>query len=186
MCAILNTLKPVDIENRATKLGLLPPSVAKPVPQADEVVRLAEEQLQVGKRQVDAGTTTVRRYVVVKPVEASVSLHEEHADVVRRAVTDPTYIGDIDWADKTVVVTETAEQPVVNKVACIAEEVVIRRAASDRVQKIADTVRRQEVEVGRQTGPNHSGLCGRRTVVSKTAGDGEVGRLCTAVCRAAM
>jgi uncharacterized protein (TIGR02271 family) len=149
--AILNTLKPVDIENRATKLGLLPTTAMTPAPQADEVVRLAEEQLQVGKRQVDAGTTTVRRYVVERPVEAAVTLHEEHADVVRRAITDPAYVGDIDWADKTVVVTETAEQPVVNKVARIAEEVVIRRAASDRVEKIADTVRRQQVEVGRQS-----------------------------------
>lgn len=148
--SILNTMKPVDIENRATKLGLLPATVATAAPTTDQVVRLAEEQLQVGKRQVDAGTTSVRRYVVEKPVEASVSLHEEHADVVRRAIKDPAYVGDIDWADKTVVVTETAEQPVVNKVARIAEEVVIRRAASDRVEKIADTVRRQEVEVGHQ------------------------------------
>jgi hypothetical protein len=147
--AILNTLRPVDIENRATKLGLLPASVAKPAPQTDEVVRLAEEQLNVGKRQVDAGTTTVRRYVVEKPVEASVTLHEEHADVVRRAISDPNYIGDVDWTDKTVVVTETAEQAVVNKVARIAEEVVIRRAGSDRVEKITDTVRRQQVDVGR-------------------------------------
>lgn len=150
--AVLNTCKPVDIENRATKLGLLPATSATPAPATDEVVRLAEEQLQVGKRQVDAGTTTVRRYVVTKPVEAAVSLHEEHADVVRRAINDPAYVGDVDWADKTVVVTETAEVPVVSKVARIAEEVVVRRAASDRVEKIADTVRRQEVEVGRTTG----------------------------------
>ena len=79
------------------------------------------------------------------------TLHEEHADVMRRAITDPAYVGDIDWADKTVVVTETAERPVVNKVARIAEEVVVRRAASDRVEKVADTVRRQQVEVGHQT-----------------------------------
>jgi uncharacterized protein (TIGR02271 family) len=147
--AVLNTMKPVDIENRATKLGVLPAAVAT-APAADEVVRLAEEQLQVDKRQVDAGTTTVRRYVVTKPVEASVSLHEEHADVVRRAISDPAYVGDIDWADKTVVVTETAEVPVVNKIARIAEEVVVRRAASDRVEKVSDTVRRQQVDVGRQ------------------------------------
>jgi uncharacterized protein (TIGR02271 family) len=149
---ILNTLKPVDIENRATKLGVLPASAAMVAPATDDVIRLAEEKLQVGKRQIDAGTTTVRRYVIEKPVEAKVTLHEEHADVVRRAIKDPAYIGDIDWSDKTVVVTETAERAVVNKVPRIREEVVVRRAASDTVERITDTVRRQEVEVGHQPG----------------------------------
>ena len=35
----------------------------------DEVIPLAEEQLEIGKRTVDRGTTRVRRYVVEKPVE---------------------------------------------------------------------------------------------------------------------
>jgi uncharacterized protein (TIGR02271 family) len=163
---ILHQIQPVDIEHRAAQLGLVKPAVEKPVVAAaavpvataiaatpvakeatDQVLRLAEEQMQVGKEQIEAGTTKVRRYVIEKPVEAQVSLHEEHAAVVRRAVADPTFVGDIDWTDKTIVVTETAERAVVNKVNRIAEEVVIRREGSDRVQTIRDTVRRQQVDV---------------------------------------
>ena len=44
----------------------------------EEVIPLAEEELQVGKRTVDRGTTSIRRYVVRKPVEESVTLARAH------------------------------------------------------------------------------------------------------------
>ena len=34
---------------------------------SEEVIPLSEEQLEVGKRTVDRGTTRIRRYVVEKP-----------------------------------------------------------------------------------------------------------------------
>jgi len=122
---ILHTHSPVDVNQRAASLGIMtagtqaqmpidpaaPPRPAPPVARNDrdsEVLRLAEEQLEVGKRQVDAGMTRVRRFVTEKPVEAQVTLHEEHASVARRAISDPSYVRDIDWADRTIEVRETA------------------------------------------------------------------------------
>jgi stress response protein YsnF len=69
--------------------------------------------------------------------------------MVRRAVSDPSLIRDVDWADKTIEITETAEQAVVTKSAHVAEEVVIRREGSDHVETVRDTVRRQQVELER-------------------------------------
>ena len=112
-------------------------------------MRLAEEQLNVGKRQVDAGITRVRRFSVEKEVEANVTLHEEHAEVMRRPTSDTAYLKDIDWCEQTIEVTETAEQPVVNKTVRVTEEVVIRRRGSDHIETIRDTVRRQQLEVER-------------------------------------
>ena len=112
-----------------------------------EVIRLAEEQINVGKRQVETGTTRVRRFVTERPVEEKVSLHEEHAEVLRRAVADPSYVGDIDWSDSTIEIKETAEQAVVNKTTRMAEEVVVRKQGSDHVETVQDKVRRQQVEV---------------------------------------
>ena len=85
-------------------------------------IRLAEEHLDVGKRLVEEGTTRIRRFVTEKPVEAQVTLHEEHAKVVRRAIADPAFVKDIDWTDKTIEVTETAEEAVITKNARITEE----------------------------------------------------------------
>jgi uncharacterized protein (TIGR02271 family) len=111
------------------------------------MLRLAEEQINVGKRMVESGHTRVRRYVIERPVEASITLHEEHAEVIRRVITDPPYVKAIDWSDKTIDVTETTEEAVVNKTARVTEEVVIRKQGSDRTQTVHDKVRRQQIDV---------------------------------------
>jgi uncharacterized protein (TIGR02271 family) len=173
---ILHTQNPVDVNQRAASLGIIAAGAA-PVASAasqvasratapvagtttrtgkdDEVIRLAEEQLNVGKRQVQAGMTRVRRFVTERPVEEQVTLHEEHASIARRAISDPSYIRDIDWSDKTIEVTETAEEAVVSKSARVVEEVVVGKEGSDRVETVKDKVRRQQVEVERQ-GPEQT------------------------------
>ncbi|MBV8841606.1 MAG: YsnF/AvaK domain-containing protein [Bryobacterales bacterium] len=174
---ILNVHKVVDVQERAAEHGLISGAPQAPAPGAtatggmgmgaagtraaesvatpigrDQVLRLAEEQLDVGKRLVQEGTTRIRRFVTEKPVEAKVTLHEEHAQVVRRAVSDPNYVKDIDWSDKTIEVTETAEEPIVRKTAHIAEEVVVSKEGTDREETVHDTVRRQQIEVERGRG----------------------------------
>jgi uncharacterized protein (TIGR02271 family) len=159
---ILNQHEAVDLQKRAAQQGLLsaaaiPKAAAAPAPIAtmaaggtmptEEVLRLAEEQLDVGKRVVQEGTTRIRRFVTERPVEAQVTLHEEHARIIRRASTDHAFVRDVDWTDRTIDVTEMAEEPVVNKSVHITEEVVIRKEASDTVRTLRDKVRRQQVEV---------------------------------------
>ena len=151
---LLDTHKPVDVLDRARMYGLVgteAPKAAAPTAtmlrKDEEVLRLAEEQINVGKRQMEGGKTRVRRFVVERPVEANVTLHEEHCEVVRRAITDPNYIKDIDWSEQVIEVTDTIEQPVVSKSARVAEEVVIRKKGSDRVETVHDTVRRQQLDV---------------------------------------
>jgi stress response protein YsnF len=78
-----------------------------------------------------------------------VTLHEEHAEVLRKAISDPTYVGEIDWADGTVEVIETAEHALVNKTARIVEEVSLKKIGSDHVETIRDKIRRQQAEIER-------------------------------------
>jgi uncharacterized protein (TIGR02271 family) len=164
---ILNQHNLVDVKDRAVDTGIIsketaaaiaaPAAVAAALPAKpvtsdlgkDQVIRLAEEHLEVGKRLVEQGTTRIRRFVTEKPVEEQVTLHEEHAEVVRRAIADPNYVKDIDWSDTMVEVRETAEEAVVSKSAHIAEEVVVGKTGSDHVETVRDTVRRQQVEVER-------------------------------------
>jgi uncharacterized protein (TIGR02271 family) len=168
---ILDIHRPIDVKDRAITTGLAPAAkveaaaaaiAAKPIeieqkvavsPKLaeahDEVLRLAEEQLQVGKRMVETGLTRVRRFVTEKEVSADVTLHEEHAEVLRRAVADPKYIGDIDWADSTIEIRETAEQALVSKTARVVEEVGLRKIGSDHVETVHDKIRRQQVEIER-------------------------------------
>jgi uncharacterized protein (TIGR02271 family) len=168
---ILDLHRPIDVHDRAVTSGLAPAArveaavasiattpvatdqrvaVSPKLAEAhDEVLRLAEEQLQVGKRMVETGRTRVRRFVTEREVSADVTLHEEHADILRHAVTDPKYIGDIDWADTTIEVRETAEQALVSKTARVVEEVALRKIGSDHVETVHDKIRRQQVEIER-------------------------------------
>lgn len=169
--AILDLHRPVDIHDRAVTTGLAPAArvdavadkiadvpiataqrVAVPAKMAaanPDVLRLAEEQLQVGKKMIDEGRTRVRRYVTERDVSADVTLHEEHAEIVRRAVTDPAYISNIDWADKEIEVVETAEQALVSKTARVVEEVALKKVGTEHVETVHDKLRRQQVEIER-------------------------------------
>jgi uncharacterized protein (TIGR02271 family) len=114
----------------------------------EEVIPLSEEELQVGKRTVDRGTTRIRRYVVEKPVEQNVHLQSERVTVERRQPAGTAAIpGTGAFEERVVEVRETAEEPVVSKTAHVAEEVVVGREATERTETVRDTVRREEVEI---------------------------------------
>jgi uncharacterized protein (TIGR02271 family) len=115
----------------------------------EEVIPLAEEELQVGKRTVDRGTTKIRRYVVRKPVEESVTLRDETVSVERRRPVTQGEAGVPAGAfeERTVEVHQTAEEPVVSKTARVAEEVVVHKEVTERTETVRDDVRREEVEV---------------------------------------
>jgi hypothetical protein len=51
---------------------------------AETAIPVIEEELQVGKRQVEAGRVRVRSDVVETPVQESVALRDEHVSVERR------------------------------------------------------------------------------------------------------
>ncbi|MBK4723325.1 YsnF/AvaK domain-containing protein [Azospirillum sp. YIM DDC1] len=168
---ILERHGPADIDERASAYGLsgtttstaTSPVTAAPVTPTREgaagmaavneggtegsSIKLSEEQLQVGKRAVNRGTTRVRRFVVETPVEEQVGLRDETVTVERRAVTGDHPVGDVDFTEKTVEMTEMDEEAVVGKTARVTEEVVLRKDATERVETVRDTVRREDVEI---------------------------------------
>ncbi|MGI4796134.1 MAG: DUF2382 domain-containing protein [Janthinobacterium lividum] len=109
-------------------------------------LQLSEESLAVGKRVVNRGGTRIRRYVVETPVEESVSLHSEKVVLERHPVTDGRAVTD-SFSDKTIEMTEMAEEAVISKTAHVYEEVGLRKEVNDRVETVRDTLRKEEVEV---------------------------------------
>jgi len=113
----------------------------------EQVLQVVEEQIAVGKRQVQGGGARVHTYVTERPVEESVTLHEEHVTVNRRPVDRAVTGADTAFKEGTIEVTETSEVPVVSKEARVVEEVVVGKTATDRTETVKDTVRRTDVEV---------------------------------------
>ena len=147
--SILESHNPIDLDERAaqyTTEGAAGSAASNGRPASDEdTIRLAEESLAVGKRAVSGGTTRVRRYVVETPVEEQIALQDEKVVVDRRPVTGGQPVAN--FTDKTIEMTETHEEPVISKTARVTEEVSLHKQATDRVETVRDTVRRDEVEV---------------------------------------
>jgi uncharacterized protein (TIGR02271 family) len=126
----------------------------------EEHIPIVEEELHVGKREVNRGRVRVHSHVVERPVEEQVRLRHEHVDVERRPVDRPVTGSENLFQDRTIEVTERDEQAVVSKEARVVEEVVVRKDVTEEVQNVRDTVRRTEVEVDRDTDADRTGTTG--------------------------
>jgi hypothetical protein len=129
--ALLDVHQPLDVHVAAAKIGetvpvrakaLVTPPVATAEARDPDDLRLAEEQTNLGKRLFEAGTTRIRRFVTARPGEAQTSLREEHAEVVRKAISDPAYVAGVDWSDKAYEATGSSEQAVISKSARVVQE----------------------------------------------------------------
>jgi len=114
-----------------------------------DTIKVMEERLRIGKREVAAGAVRVRSYVVERPVEEQVRLHEERVSIERHPVDRAVTAADAAGAfqDRTIEARATAEEAVVAKDVRVVEEISIRKEASDRTETVRDTVRKTEVDV---------------------------------------
>ena len=117
-----------------------------------ESIPVTEEELTVGKRQVETGGVRVHSQVTEKPVEANVHLHQERVQVERMPVDRPISDADRAFQERSIEAREMGEEAVVGKKAKVVEEVRLRKEGETREEKIEDTVRRTDVDVDRLPG----------------------------------
>jgi len=123
----------------------------------NEVIPVAEEELHVGKREVNRGRVRIVSHVVERPVQEQVSLREEHVQVERRPVEGSMHtsaMGDGSdlFRERTIEVEEHGEEAVVSKEARVVEEVAVSKSVEQRNETVTDTVRKTEVEVQDERG----------------------------------
>ena len=133
-----------------------------------EVIPIVEEQLVVGKREVNQGGVRVYSHVVERPADAEILLREEHINVertpVNRAATEADFLA---ASGPAIELNATAEEAVVGKAARVVEEVRVGKTSTEHAETIHDSVRKTEVEVeqipGTATTTATSGLAGTTT-----------------------
>src|SRR5215217_2725878 len=114
-------------------------------------IPVVEEDISIGKREVERGHVRIYSRVTEQPVEESVRLREEKVTVERRPVDRPATDADFATAAKEVIeITETAEEPVVTKRARVVEEVVVHKDVTEHTETVRGTVRHTDVEVKRE------------------------------------
>jgi len=111
------------------------------------IIPVVEEELRVGKRDVNQGNVKVKSHVVETPVTEQVSLQQERVSVERRPVNRPLSGNDRAFHDRTIEVEQKGQEAVVSKEARVKEEVVVNKDVQQRTQKVSDTLRRTEVEI---------------------------------------
>lgn len=123
---------------------------------ADESIQRVEENLEVGKREVERGSTRIRSRIVERPVEEHVRLREEHVNIERTAVDRPVTGERNDlFQEKDIELTERAEVPVVNKEARVVEEIRVSKDVDERDETIRDTVRNTEIDIDQDNNRNN-------------------------------
>ena len=113
----------------------------------EAVIPVVEEELRVGKREVEKGGVRITNRVTETPVEEEVRLREEHINVERRPVNRPVGSADNAFQEGALEVTETAEEAVVAKNARVVEEVIVNKDVQERTETVRDTLHRTDVDV---------------------------------------
>jgi len=109
----------------------------------------SEEELTVGKRQVEAGRLRVRKWVETEPVQADVTLERETAHIVREPINEPVSGAQI--GDDTIDVTLEAEEAVVAKRTVAKERIGVDVDRESVTETVSDSVRKERVEVDEDT-----------------------------------
>lgn len=105
----------------------------------------SEEQLNVGKREVNAGQVRLRKYVDTEPVSADVDLRTETARVERHEVNRPVAGAEIGEQEATMDLHR--EEPVVQKESVVREEVSLSKDEETERETISDEVRKERIDV---------------------------------------
>lgn len=113
--------------------------------QAEQSVTRSEEELQVGKRPVEAGSVGLRKWVETEPVALDIELKREVARVTREQIDEP--VGEHEFGDEEVEVPLHAEKAVVQKQAVAKERVSVEKDVQSDTKTVKDEVRKERVEV---------------------------------------
>jgi uncharacterized protein (TIGR02271 family) len=118
--------------------------------EAEASVTRSEEELEVGKREVDAGQVRLRKWVETEPAEMDVDLRRETARVTRERVDEP--VGDAEIGEEEVEVSLRAEKAVAQKRTVAKERVGVEKDVETERETVRDELRKERVDLDDEQG----------------------------------
>ena len=113
---------------------------------ADQAMTRSEEEIEVGTRQVEAGSARLRKWVETEPVALDVELRREVAQVTREPIDQP--VGDHEFGEDEVEVPLSAGEARRRRSRRSRRSgSACRRTWRRRPQTVQDEVRKERVEV---------------------------------------
>lgn len=108
-------------------------------------VTRSEEELRVGKREVEAGHLRLHKWVETEQVDVPVEIKREKARVTREPV-EGAAIGE-DIGEESLEVTLTEEKPIVQKETVAKERIGVEKEVERDTETVSEEVRKERVEV---------------------------------------
>jgi uncharacterized protein (TIGR02271 family) len=114
-------------------------------------VTRAEEELAVGKRQVQAGEVGVRKTVETEHVRQQVPITREEVDIERRPIEAGADVRGAEFREDEIRIPVMAEEVVAEKRAVPKEQVIVRKRPVIQQQAVEADLRKERIEVDDQT-----------------------------------
>jgi len=145
---------PIDLDEQSdtwmAREGMTKEGIAK----EGSSIPVIEEQVKIGKREVQGGGVRIFKNVYEVPVEEDVTLRDERVTVERVPVDKPANQADLGaFKEGTMEFRERSEEPVISKKARVVEEVRVGKEVSQRTERIRETAKRTDVRVERDDDP---------------------------------
>jgi uncharacterized protein (TIGR02271 family) len=115
-------------------------------------MKLSEEQLKIGKREVEAGGVRLRKIVRTETVNQPVELKREEI-VIERVPASGTATTGAAFENEDVFIPLRREEAVVEKEAHVREEVRVSKKATTEQQNVSGEVRKEDVEIEQEGKP---------------------------------
>lgn len=119
----------------------------------ERTVQLKEEDVKVGKRQVEAGSVRLRKIVRTETINQPVELEREEIVIERTPARDTTVRGEARFEEEDIFIPLRREEAVVQKEARVREEVRVGKKTEVEQQQVTEQVRKEDLQVERNT-PN--------------------------------
>src|SRR5215207_1236798 len=110
-------------------------------------IPVVEEELTATVREQEAGAVRIEKRVVEEDRVLEVPVTDEQIRVERRIVDRPVGAETQAFEEIVIDVPVTTEEVELQKQARVAEEIVVSKEATQRTERVSDTVRREEVYV---------------------------------------
>jgi uncharacterized protein (TIGR02271 family) len=127
-------------------------------------ITLAEEELDVSKRRVQAGEVAVRKHVETEHVSQPVTTRREEVTIQRRRV-DSRNASATDIGEDEIVIPVVEEEVVVEKRPVVKEEIVVTKQAVEDTRNVEADLRRERADIDKKGrvdgGRAESGRSGR-------------------------
>lgn len=129
---------------------------------SEATVKLSEEELKVGKREVQAGGVRLRKIVRTETVNQPVTLEREEVVIERVPGSEARGAAERAFEEDEIYVPLRREEAVIEKEARVREEVRVRKDTRAEQQTVSGEVRREDVEIEREGEARESAARGKR------------------------